>query len=414
MHLKRIHARPAPRLAPRPFIRRQPFPAQVTAGAQAAIGGTLTEEAPLKRILAAALAAFLPIQNAGLAVACTAVNVVAADKTVIAGRTMEWAFDMKWTLKSIPKGTTLTLTAPADLGLPEKKVATLYSAVGISAEVIPGGAIIEGQNAAGLGMSGNFLPGFTTYQTVTKADTAYVSILGFGAWALGMHGSVADVRAALEKTKVWADASLPSGPTPPTIHMVFTDRSGASIIVEYVGGALQIHDNVASVLTNSPPYDWHLLNLRNYLNLSTMGVNDRRFGTANVTAIGQGGGATGLPGDFTPPSRFVRAAFMRHSMAQPKDGADAITTIGHILNTVDIPLGVAQSKDGETVVSDYTQWVAIKDLTHNRMVISDYAHRTTFITLDLDAIFAQDKPSARLVTDLPFPAAVDGTAALKN
>lgn len=368
----------------------------------------------MKRILAAALAAFLPIQNAGLAVACTAVNVVAADKTVIAGRTMEWAFDMKWTLKSMPKGTSLTLTAPPEVGLPEKKVATLYSVVGISAEVIPGGAIVEGQNAAGLGMSGNFLPGFTTYQTVTKADTAYVSILGFGAWALGMHGTVAEVRTALGKTKVWSDPSLPSGPTPPTLHMVFTDRSGASIIVEYVGGELQIHDNVASVLTNSPPYDWHLLNLRNYLNLSTMGVADRRFGTANVTAIGQGGGATGLPGDFTPPSRFVRAAFMRHFMAQPKDGADAITTIGHILNTVDIPLGIAQSKDGDSVVSDYTQWVAIKDLTHNRLVISDYAHRTTFLTLDLDAIFAQDKPSARLVTDLPFPAAVDGTAALKN
>lgn len=368
----------------------------------------------MKRMLAAALAAFLPIQNAGLAMACTAVNVVAADKTVIAGRTMEWAFDMKWTLKSIPKGTALTLTAPADLGLPENKVATLYSAVGISAEVIPGGAIIEGQNAAGLGMSGNFLPGFTTYQTVTKADTAYVSILGFGAWALGMHGTVADVRAALGKTKVWADASLPSGPTPPTIHMVFTDRSGASIVVEYVGGQLQIHDNVASVLTNSPTYDWHLINLRNYLNLTTMGVNERRFGTANVTAIGQGGGATGLPGDFTPPSRFVRAAFMRHFMTQPKDAGDAVTTIGHILNTVDIPLGIAQSKDGDTVVSDYTQWVAIKDLTHNRLTISDYAHRTTFLTLDLDTIFAQDKPSARLVTDLPFPAAVDGTAALKN
>lgn len=368
----------------------------------------------MKRILAAAFAIVLPIQNAGLAVACTAVNVVAADKTVIAGRTMEWAFDMKWTLKSIPKGTPLTLTAPTDLGLPEKKVQTLHAAVGISAEVIPGGAIIEGQNAAGLGMSGNFLPGFTTYQTVTRTDTAYVSILGFGAWVLGMHGTVAEVRAGLEATKVWADASLPSGPTPPTIHMVFTDRSGASIIVEYVGGQLQIHDNLASVLTNAPPYDWHLLNLRNYLNLSTMGVNARRFAAGNVTTLGQGGGATGLPGDFTPPSRFVRAAFMRHYMAQPKDGADAVTTMGHILNTVDIPLGVAQSQDGDAVVSDYTQWVAIKDLTHNRLVISDYAHRTTFVTLDLDAIFAQDKPSARLVTDLPFPAAVDGTAALKN
>jgi choloylglycine hydrolase len=37
--------------------------------------------------------------------ACTAVNIKAVDGTVIAGRTMEWAFDMKWTINSIPQGT---------------------------------------------------------------------------------------------------------------------------------------------------------------------------------------------------------------------------------------------------------------------------------------------------------------------
>lgn len=354
------------------------------------------------------------LATAHQALACTAVDLVAADSTVIAGRTMEWAFDMKWTLKSLPKGSALTLAAPPALGLPEKKVATRYAVVGISAEIIPGGVILEGQNAAGLGMSGNFLPGFTEYQTVTKADTNYVSILGFGAWALGLNASVAEIRAALPGIKVWSDPSLPSGPTPPTVHMVFTDRTGASIVVEYVGGALQIHDNAAGVLTNAPTYDWHLLNLRNYLNLSTMGVSSRQVGTANVTALGQGGGTTGLPGDFTPPARFVRAAFMRHYTTAPKTGAEAIAAMGHILNTVDIPVGIAQSDaGGGTIVSDYTQWVAIKDLTHNRLLISDYAHRLTFLTLDLDPIFAQETPAARLVTDLPYPAAVDGTAALK-
>lgn len=363
----------------------------------------------MKRLLIAILTVLLPFQQA---LACTAVNLVAADKTVIAGRTMEWAFDMKWTLKSFPKATPLTLTAPPQLGLPEKKLLTAYPIVGISAEVIPGGAILEGQNAAGLGMSGNFLPGFTTYQTVTKTDTSYVSILEFGTWALGMHGSVAEMREALPRIKVWSDASLPSGPTPPTLHMVFTDRSGDSIVVEYVGGELQIHDNAASVLTNAPPYEWHLLNLRNYLNLSSVGVADRAFGSVGVTAIGQGGGTMGLPGDFTPPSRFVRAAFMRHFMTEPKDGAEAVQAMGHILNTVDIPLGVAQSKEGDQIVSDYTQWVAIKDLTNNRLHIADYAHRLTYLTIDLDTIFKQDTPAARLVSDLPYPKAIDGTSAL--
>lgn len=112
--------------------------------------------------------------------ACTAVDLVAADNTVIAGRTMEWAYDMKWTLVSQPKGTTLTLSAPPSLKLPVATVATKYAVVGVSAGIIPGGTLLEGQNSSGLGMSGNFLPGFTQYQTVTAQDKKYVSILTFG------------------------------------------------------------------------------------------------------------------------------------------------------------------------------------------------------------------------------------------
>lgn len=364
-------------------------------------------------MLRSILAAVSVVATINASFACTAVDIVAADKSVIAGRTMEWAFDMKWTLVSQPKGTEVTLSAPSDLDLPEVRMATKYPVVGISAGVIPGGALLEGQNAEGLGMSGNFLPGFTEYQAVTKDDTNYVSILSFGAWALGAHASVAELRAALPTIKVWSDSSLPSGPTPPTIHFVFTDRSGEGMIVEYVGGQLQIHDNVAHVLTNSPPYEWHLLNARNYLNLSTVGVTSRPIGSASVTALGQGGGMLGLPGDYTPPSRFIRAAFMRQNIAQPANASEAVQAIGHILNTVDIPLGVAQSKEGDQVFSDYTQWVAIKDLTNNKLMIADYAHRTTFVTLDLDAIFAQEKPSSVLVEKLPYPEAVDATAALK-
>lgn len=359
------------------------------------------------------LAAIAVVATVNASYACTAVDIVAADKSVIAGRTMEWAFDMKWTLVSQPKGTEVTLSAPKDLNLPEIKVATKYPVVGVSAGVIPGGALLEGQNAEGLGMSGNFLPGFTEYQTVTKDDKNYVSILAFGSWALGNHATVAELRTVLPTTKVWTDASLPTGPTPPTIHFVFNDRSGDGIVVEYVGGELKIHDNVAHVLTNAPPYEWHLLNARNYMNLTPVGVTSRQIGDANVTALGQGGGMLGLPADYTPPSRFIRAAFLRNYITQPANADEAVQAVGHILNTVDIPLGIAQSKEGDQVFSDYTQWVAIKDLTNNKLLIADYAHRTTFLTLDLDTIFAQDKPASVLVSDLPYPKAVDGTAALK-
>lgn len=364
-------------------------------------------------MLRSMIAAVSVIATVNASIACTAVDIVATDKSVIAGRTMEWAFDMKWTLVSQPRGTEIVMSAPADLGLPSPTVATRYSVVGVSAGVIPGGALLEGQNSEGLGMSGNFLPGFTEYQKVTKDDTSYVSILSFGSWALGHHATVAELRAALPTIKVWSDSSLPSGPTPPTLHFAFTDRSGDGVIVEYVDGELNIHDNVARVLTNAPTYEWHLLNARNYLNLSTIGASNRTFGSANVTALGQGGGLLGIPGDYTPPARFIRAAFMRHNITQPADASEAIQAMGHILNTVDIPLGVAQSKEGDQIVSDYTQWVAIKDLTNNKFMIADYAHRTTFVTLDLASIFAQDKPTSILVGDLPY-AGTDATSALAD
>ena len=211
---------------------------------------------------------------------------------------------------------------------------------------------------------------------------------------------------------MWADSSLPSGPTPPTLHFVFTDRSGASIVVEYVNGERHIYDDVAGVLTNAPTYDWQVINLRNYLNISTVGVSALQVGETNVTALGQGGGLVGIPGDYTPPSRFVRSAFLRHYATQPKTADEAIQLTGHILNNVDIPLGIAQSKEGGQLVSDYTQWVAIKDLTNNRLLISDYNHRSTYLSLDLNQVFAQDKPTSVLITALPYPKSVDGTKAL--
>ena len=362
------------------------------------------------------LAIAIPLLTAaGAALACTAVDMIAADRSVVAGRTMEWAFDMKWTLVSQPKGTALSLTAPKSTGLPAKTVVTKYPAVGVSAGIIPGGALLDGQNSEGLSMSGNFLPGFTQYQTVTPQDKDYQSIITFGSWALGSFANVTELRAALKTMKVWADDSLPTGPTPATLHFIFVDRSGAGIVVEYVGGEVKVHDNVAHVLTNAPTYDWHINNVRNYLNLSTVGVAERRIGSTSVTELGQGGGLIGLPGDYTPPSRFLRATVLRQAATQPQDANGAVQTVAHILNNVDIPVGVAQSRtpDGK-LVSDYTQWVVIKDLTNNRLKIADSNNRTNYLTIDLNAVFADGKPMAKLVNDLPYPKPVAGADALRS
>ena len=73
------------------------------------------------------------------ALSCTAVDIMAADKSVVAGRTMEWAFDMKWKLVSVPKGAKLRRSPPAKRRSisPAREIETLYPLVGIAAGIIP-------------------------------------------------------------------------------------------------------------------------------------------------------------------------------------------------------------------------------------------------------------------------------------
>lgn len=335
--------------------------------------------------------------------ACTVVNIQAKDGTMITGKAMEWGLDMQWQINSVPKGTSFTLSAPSALKLPTVERKTKYPFVGISSAIVPGPlAIIEGQNSVGVSMSGNFLPGFTEYAKVTPADKSYVSILEFGTMALGMYASVAELKKELKPFKVWFDTSLNTGPTPPWLHFIFTDPTGASIVVEFVQGQMKIHDNVANVVTNSPTYDWQLTNLRNYLSLSNVGPESVVFNKHNVTELGQGGGLVGLPADYTPPSRFVRAAYLRHFSEKPQNRAENVQLVSHILNNVDIPLGVSGTKLDGKMTYDHTQWVAIKDLTNHQWHFTNYQNRTNYLTIDLKALFSSNKPASWLVSQLPY------------
>ncbi|WMS41153.1 choloylglycine hydrolase family protein [Acuticoccus sp. MNP-M23] len=350
----------------------------------------------------ALLAAFAIMSFTPAALGCTAVNIVATDGTVVAARSMEWALPMEWTAVTIPVGNKYDMTAPEGSGLKPVAMETSHAIFGIKTALVPGNFLVDAQNDAGLTFSANFLPGFTQYQDVAADDKGYVGLPDFGVWSLGQFGSVAELQAALPDVKVWYSGEKIQGVVP-DVHFVFTDSTGDSIVVEFVGGEQQISKNVSRVLTNAPTYDWHLNNLRNYLDLSPDGDGAVEIGGTNVTALGQGGGLRGVPADYTPPSRFVKAAYLTHFAYDPKDAAEAISLGNHILNTVDIPEGVVRSQEDGKTVADYTQWVVMKDLNNNTLTIADYDNRANALTIDLKALFKSGEAVDTLVTDLPFP-----------
>ena len=149
-------------------------------------------------------------------------------------------------------------------------------------------------------------------------------------------------------------------------HFFIQDRSGKSIVVEPVDGTLKVHDAPLGVMTNAPTYDWHMTNLNNYLSLTVKDIDTAKVGPVTLSAFGSGSGLHGLPGDFTPPSRFIRAAIYSQAAAPNAAAGDAVLAAFHILNQFDIPKGSVQNSAMGKPVDEVTEWTSVADLKNLR------------------------------------------------
>ncbi|MGA8097241.1 MAG: linear amide C-N hydrolase, partial [Candidatus Cybelea sp.] len=120
------------------------------------------------------------------------------------------------------------------------------------------------------------------------------------------------------------------------------------------------------VITNSPTFDWHMTNLRNYVGLSPGNREPLQLQGVTLSSFGMGSGFYGLPGDFTPPSRFVRAVAYQVAAVQPATGADAVQQVFHILNNFDIPVGAVREEVEGKTVDEWTLWTSAADLTNGQ------------------------------------------------
>ncbi len=120
------------------------------------------------------------------------------------------------------------------------------------------------------------------------------------------------------------------------------------VVLEFVGGVPHFYENPLGVLTNSPGFEWQMTNLNNYVNLHQGAASAQDIARGvQLRALGGGSGMLGLPGDYTPPSRFVRAAFMQTTAPVQDTGFDTVLMAFHLLNNFDVPVGL-QNAAGKT------------------------------------------------------------------
>jgi choloylglycine hydrolase len=109
-----------------------------------------------------------------------------------------------------------------------------------------------------------------------------------------------------------------------------------------------------------------MTNLQNFINLSVKDVTSANRGPVTLQAFGTGAGLLGLPGDFTPPSRFVRAAIFSQSAAENATADDAVLSAFHILNQFDIPKGSVEGSVVSDTSVEITEWTSVSDLKNLR------------------------------------------------
>ena len=305
------------------------------------------------------------------ATACTDFVVKATDGTVVNGRSMDFAIEDQARVTVYPRGKLWTSAAPDKKeGLKWKQ---RYGFVGFS--VLGLEKSTDGMNEKGLSAKFLWLPS-VGYQTVPKGKEAKaLDVTLVPDWILGNFSTVAEVKEALPSVFVWGN-ELPVLNSVPVLHVAVHDAKGNSLVAEWIDGKLHLYDNPLGIMTNEPPLPKQWANLRNYVNLSPMMQKELKLDGMTVSGTGNGSGMLGLPGDCTPPSRFVRIAILRQFAYQPKNDAEAVTFARHLLEQVYVMKGVSRNKTPQGEEADYTQWTAIEDLTNRVLYFSNYDDQT--------------------------------------
>lgn len=272
----------------------------------------------------------------------------------VAGRTCEFGLILEYDVLFLPLGTQYSAVISGTTG---KSWASAHAVLGMA--TFGSMAIMDGVNDAGLMAAAFYFVGQAQYADPATTDASRsLNPTEVPHYILANCATMDEALAAITEITVVDVPVNGWGPTAPPLHYQIIDAQGRHVAVEPTqAGSLQVTENPTGAFTNAPDLPFHLLNLTQYMNISPETLQQSNVFGATVTATGQGSGSLGLPGDYSPPGRFVRAAFFSANHPTPATTIDGIQELFHLLNAFDIPIGV--SKVGDE--SDFTQVTVARD-----------------------------------------------------
>jgi len=282
--------------------------------------------------------------------ACTGITLKAQNGDRVYARTLEWGdSDFKSRLLIYPRNHEYSARVPKGMsGMAWKGI---YGVAGL--EMFESGRFADAMNEKGLTAGLFYHPGFAYYAKYdSKHSDRQIAPTDVISFLLSTCADIDEVRKALSQVEVAAIPDEILG-FPAPAHFLISEPSGKQVVIEWADGKPKFFDCALGVITNAPTYDWHLINLRNYIGLTLDAKQGITLDKIKFSPLGGGSGFLGLPGDFTPPSRFIRAVCFTQTARKTPDGQETIYEAFRILDNFNVPLGASEGAS-ESALKDGT------------------------------------------------------------
>lgn len=201
----------------------------------------------------------------------------------------------------------------------------------------------DATNEHGLSMAGLNFPDNAFYGDMEDGKHN-VSPFEFIPWVLSSCSSADEARDLISDTNLVSEDFSRELPLSP-LHWIVSDGD-SSIVVEQMRDGMHVYDNPVGILTNNPPFPYHLQNLSNYMGLSSGNPKNRFSDLLDLGPYSRGMGAIGLPGDLSSASRFVKAAFTKFNSVCGDSDVEAVTQFFHIMGSVEQQMGCCDVGNG--------------------------------------------------------------------
>ena len=297
---------------------------------------------------------------------CTGIRFTDAAGNLYFGRNLDWSQSYGERVVVTPAAAQV----PAAFERPGDAVPDAAHAVigmGIVADGVP--LYFDCGNDAGLAVAGLNFPQSADYADAPRAGAVNVAAYEVPFWIARNFATVAEVRAAIADAVIVARAVNKSLPVA-RLHWIVSDAREC-IVIECLDGGVRVWDNDVDVLTNEPDFGWQRTNLRNYLILSEDEPASARWGAAELAPFGSGMGMQGVPGDYSGPARFVKAAFVNSHYPQQTGEVANVTRLYRTLGAVAVPMGCARMTDGSFEKTLYTSCFSAATLTYYHATYDD-------------------------------------------